>query len=108
MPDLVIDAVHRLSRHKKYGFVYTYNDDVIIPDDAPNEPHDDDEASDENNESDYVDTDSMSSMDNVDNPSNTDDASYGEPITGVEDHAEDPHHEKNIDDRHQGHPQETQ
>ena len=99
MPDSVINFVHRLSRHNKDGFVYTYNDNVIIPDDVPNDPHDNNEASDDNNDSDYVhdddessddkndydsiDTVPMSSTDNAGNPPYTDDASYGEPISGV-------------------------
>ena len=47
-------------------------------------------------------------MDNVDYPHNKDDASYGEPISGVEDHGEEPHHEENTDGHHQGQPPETQ
>ena len=35
----------------------------------------------------------MSSMDNFDEPPNTDDASYGDTIAGVEDHEENTHHE---------------
>ena len=66
---------------------------MIIPYDAPNDPHDDDETSDEETDSDYVDTNSMTSIDNVENPPNTDDASYGETISGVEDNEEDTHHE---------------
>ena len=54
MLDSVIDVVHRLSRRNKDGFAYTYNDDVIIPDDVPNDPHDDCEASDDDNGSYYV------------------------------------------------------
>ena len=100
---------NRLSRRNKDGFTYTYNDDVIIPDGFPNDPHDDDESSDykndsdyvhyygessdDNNDSDSVDTDSISIMDNVDNPPNTDDSSYGDTIAGVKYHEEEPHHE---------------
>ena len=46
----------------------------------------------------------MSRMDNVYDPPNTDCASYGEPITGVEDHEEEPHEEDNTNDHHQGLP----
>ena len=108
IPDSFVDNIHRLSRRNKDGFMYTYNDDVIIPDDVPNNPHDDDEYSDDDNDSGYVhdddessddendsdsvDTNSMSSMENVDDPPNTYDASYGEPISRVEDHEEEPHH----------------
>ena len=124
MPDSIIAVVQCLSRHNKYGFTYTYNDDVSIPDDVPNDPHDDDEASDDENEydcvhddgessdekaeSDSIETDSMSSIDNVDDPPNTDDALYGEPIAGVEDHKEEPHHEDNTNGHHQGQTPETQ
>ena len=55
-------------------YVYTYKNDVIIPDDAPNNPHDDDESSDDKNDYDYGDTDSMYRIDNFDEPNNTDDA----------------------------------
>ena len=57
MPDSVINVVHRLSRRNKDGFFNTYNGDIFIFDDNPNDPHDDDEGSDDENESEYVDTD---------------------------------------------------
>ena len=74
MLDWVIDVVHWLSCCNKDGFVYTYNDYVIIPDDAPNNQHYGDESSDDEDGPDYVDTDSMSRMDNVDYLPNIDDA----------------------------------
>ena len=123
MQDSFINVLHCLSLRTKDGFTYTYNDDVIIPDDVTNYPHDDDEASDDKNESDYVhdddeyydvkddsdyvDTDSISSMDNVDDPPNTYDASYGETIVGVEDHEEEPHQEENTNGNQKGDPPET-
>ena len=83
IPDSVIDIVHYLSHRNKYVFVYTYNYDVIIPDDVHNNPHDDDESSDDENDSDYVDNESMSRMGNVDDPPNTYYSLYGDPIAGV-------------------------
>ena len=50
----------------------------------------------------------MYSTDNFYNPIYTDDASYGDPITGMEDHEEDLHHEDNTDGHQHGHPTETQ
>ena len=46
MPTSVIVVVHWISHRNKYGVFNTYNGDIITPDDAPNNPHDDDEASD--------------------------------------------------------------
>ena len=88
-------------------YVYTYKNDVIIPDDAPNNPHDDDESSDDKNDYDYGDTDSMYRIDNFDEPNNTDDASYGDTIAGVEDHEEEPHHEENTNGHQKYHPLEN-
>ena len=100
--------MHCLSRHNKYGFVYTYNDNVNIPYDAPNNPHDDYEAINDENDSDYVDTESMHRIDNVDDPLNTDDSFYSEPIEGVEDHKEETYHKEITDGHHEVNPQETQ
>ena len=108
IPDSVIDVVHCLSHRNKDGIVYTYNYDLIIPDDSSNEPHDGDEASDDENYSDYVETESMSSMDNFDDPPNTDDAYYGEPIAVVEYHEEEPYNKQNTNGHHQGHSPKTQ
>ena len=85
IPDSVIDVAHHLSCRNNYGLTYTYNDDVIIPDDYLNNPHDDYEDSDDKNESYYVDIDSISIMDSFNGPPNTDDSSYVDPIAGVED-----------------------
>ena len=46
-------------------------------------------------------------MDNVDYPPNKYGANYDDPIEGVEDHEEDPHHEYNTDGLNQGHPPAT-
>ena len=116
MPNSVIDVVHCLSRRNKGGFTYTYDDNVIISDDVPNDPHaedeasddennsdyvhDDNESSDKNNDSDYIYTEPMYRTDIIVNPHYIDDASYGDPIAGVEDHVEEPRHEENTDGRH--------
>ena len=50
----------------------------------------------------------MYSMDNVDDPPNTYDVSYGETISGVEDHQEETHYEDNTDGNQQFHPPDTQ
>ena len=84
--DSVIDVVNPLSFRNKDGFTYTYNENLIIYNYSPNEPHRDDEPSDGENDSNYVDTNSMSIMDNVYKPLNVDDAYYGDPILGVYNH----------------------
>ena len=66
IPYSVIGVVNFLWCRNKYGFFNTYNDNVIIPDDDPNDQHDDDETSNDEDDSDYVDTDSMSIMDGFD------------------------------------------
>ena len=46
MPTSVIGVVHWISHSNKYEGFNTYNDDIITPDDVPNNPQDNDEASD--------------------------------------------------------------